>query len=235
MRPIERGPIPVDDDGNTIQFIKYKESRGHLLQRFGSYCSYCERFLGGDIAVEHIQPKKHEPGLALEWNNFLLACRNCNSIKNATPINLNDYYWADQHNTFRAFTYGEDGLISVNNNLAESLKEKAKRTLKLTGLDRTPNNDPHLNPENSDRRWDERRTAWGRAVRAKNRLQRRNTVDMIEQIIETALATGFWSVWMTIFDDDADMLRRLIHEIPGTCRSCFDGNSKPIERLAGVL
>jgi hypothetical protein len=39
---------------------------------------------------------------------------------------------------------------------------------------------------------------------------------MKDQIIDTVKAKGFWSVWMTVFSDDADMLDRLMVAFPGT-------------------
>lgn len=103
MRPVDKGGAPVDGSGVPIQFHEYQEARGYLLYSIGHYYSYCERFLGGDVAVEHVQPKSKVPSLALDWNNLLLACKNCNSNKGSAPIVLQDYFWADQDNTFRAF------------------------------------------------------------------------------------------------------------------------------------
>ena len=56
------------------------------------------------------------------------------------------------------------------------------------------------------------REAWDIAVRAKERLARCPLPyinDMKDQIIDSVPAKGFWSVWMTVFSDDADMLDRL--------------------------
>lgn len=40
-------------------------------------CCYCERNEGNDD--EHIFPKSAYPERAFDWDNFLLACQNCNS------------------------------------------------------------------------------------------------------------------------------------------------------------
>jgi hypothetical protein len=37
---------------------------------------------------------------------------------------------------------------------------------------------------------------------------------MREQIVATAIGHGYWSVWMTIFHDDIDMVHRLINAFP---------------------
>lgn len=56
-----------------------------------------------------------------------------------------------------------------------------------------------------------------------------------ELIVINATANGFWSVWMTMFQDDLDMLNRLIQALPGTCCHCFDEAGRPIARREGGL
>jgi hypothetical protein len=235
MRPIDKGTAPEDANGVQIQIKNYQQSRGHLITRLGSYCSYCERYLGGNIAVEHIQPKSKVPGLELAWGNFLLACKNCNSIKGDTPIQLSDYYWPDQDNTFRAFVQTPYQPVKVNMQLSQNEQEVAQRTIKLTGIDRTPSTDPLINSEMSDLRWRERLTAWGKAERTRGRLMTCNTEEMREQIVETATSTGFFSIWMTVFSQDQDMLKRFVEAFPGTSVSCFDGNYFPVMRRGGAI
>jgi len=54
-------------------------------------------------------------------------------------------------------------------------------------------------------------------------------------IVALARATGFWSVWMTVFTEDQDMRRRLIDAFPGTSIACFDEQLRPLPRPAGAL
>ncbi|WAC73002.1 hypothetical protein OU995_26415 [Roseateles sp. SL47] len=63
--------------------------------------------------------------------------------------------------------------------------------------------------------------AWDRAKRAKERLARCPCDEMREQIVDSAEAKGFWSVWMTVFADDPEMLKRLLAALPGTRASLF--------------
>jgi hypothetical protein len=56
-----------------------------------------------------------------------------------------------------------------------------------------------------------------------------------ELIVINATVNGFWSVWMTMFQDDLDMLNRLIQALPGTCCHCFDEAGRPIARREGGL
>lgn len=219
MRPVNRGDAPTDDAGNEVRFAEYTHARGELIQRLGEYCSYCEMHLDSSLAVEHVQPKKPPgaaavmPDRALNWHNFLLACTNCNSTKGDTDVVLDDYLWPDRDDTFHALRYSVGGVVD---SAPGSDQAKADELLNLVGLRKTPDA-----REASDRRWLNRREAWELAVRARERLARCQSDDMREQIIETAQAKGFWSVWMTVFADDATMCERLLEAYPGTQNRYF--------------
>ncbi|MGC1374850.1 MAG: hypothetical protein WA821_01420 [Anaerolineales bacterium] len=60
------------------------------------------------------------------------------------------------------------------------------------------------------------------AERARVGLQASDNTWFREQIVDTARAKGFWSVWLTVFENDADMCNRLISASPGICRFCYD-------------
>lgn len=81
MRPVERGEAPIETDDQPRQYSKYQDARPDLISRLGKYCSYCERRIPTNLAVEHIQNKDDRPDLEREWCNFLLGCVNCNSTK----------------------------------------------------------------------------------------------------------------------------------------------------------
>lgn len=57
---------------------------------------------------------------------------------------------------------------------------------------------------------------------------------MRDRIIDTATSTGFWSIWMMVFQDDSDMRRRLINVFKGTSAG-FDQETQPVPRLGGRL
>jgi len=237
MRPIIRGDRPKDEEDNNVEYTDYKHARGELIRRLGEYCSYCEMHLDSSLAVEHVQPKK-PPGATeniqereLDWGNFLLACGNCNATKGNEDVDLSGFFWPDKDNTFLAFRYAEDGSVSVNTALQQNLKDKADITIKLTGLDKRPKNDP----ADSDRRWKNREEAWSIAQRSKKHLERCSSCVMKEQITLTAIALGYWSVWMTVFKDDQDMCQRFLECMPGTARDCFDNQLNPINRAGGQI
>jgi uncharacterized protein (TIGR02646 family) len=230
MRPVEKETVPTDENGQPKQYHEYQQARLDLIKRLGEYCSFCEGRIAANLAVEHILPKSLYPQLALSWDNFLIACTNCNSTKGHQDIEIKDYYWPHQDNTARAFVYQRGGLVSINKTLKSVEQAKAQQTLELTGLNKTG-----INSSLTDRRWMNRRDTWNLAQRAKKNLLKNNTPEMREQIVDTALARGFWSIWMTVFQDDVDMLNRFIQAFPGTCRQCFNQRGKAIHREGGAL
>jgi uncharacterized protein (TIGR02646 family) len=224
MRPIVRGK-------NDKKFSDYPQARGDLVDRLGEYCSYCEMRLEASLHVEHVQPKAHHPKMRCQWDNLLLACVHCNSTKGNRNIEIEHYLWPDKDNTFLAFIYNEGGRITVNPALNNKQKECARNLLDLTGLDQNPGN----NGKKSDKRWIYRKEAWERASRSLRRLCTNDTVEMREEIVEHAYSKGYWSIWMTVFKDDKDMLKRLIERIPGTHKDCFDKEGMPVSRKGGIV
>lgn len=237
MRPVKRGAIPQKPNGQPKQYAEYRDAARDLQDRLGDFCSYCERQIETHLAVEHIRPKKPggvaHPGRLTDWNNFLLGCVHCNSTKGDTDVNLPDYLWPDTDNTFVALEYSEGGLVSTGS-IDPVLVPKAEAMISLVGLDVDPDNpDRTRRPSESDMRWDRRRKAWKLATHAKERLRRQDTDDMRDQIVDTALGRGMFSIWMKVFEDDQDMRLRLIVAFTGTAADCFDASGLPVPRPGG--
>jgi uncharacterized protein (TIGR02646 family) len=58
---------------------------------FTKICNYCEQNEASDI--EHIHPKSYFPEFTFQWNNYILACKQCNSghkLDKAYVLNEND-------------------------------------------------------------------------------------------------------------------------------------------------
>ncbi|MDD2759371.1 MAG: HNH endonuclease [Methylomonas sp.] len=234
MRPVTRGETPVDSNGKPVKFREHSDARPELINRMGRYCSYCEIHLPMGMAVEHIQPKELYRDLEKDWTNFLLSCPSCNSrkgIKDINTQNFNSYYWPHLDNTFLPFVYEKDRAPRIAQFLNIPQQQIATNTLKLTGLDSEPTNRSSV----KDPRWKPRLEAWQIAEWARQDLDRDSSEAMRNRIKETATTIGFWSVWMTVFQDDADMRRRLIEAFPGTCSNCFDGQFQPISRPGGQI
>ncbi len=227
MRPVDKGFAP------TMTYADYADAAPDLAQRIGRYCSYCERYIATHLAVEHVQPKSLVPALALTWSNFLLACVNCNSCKGATPIAVLDYLWPDTDNTLQAFEYGAGGVVNPRSTLSAPLGAKARASASLVGLDRVPGG-PVL-PTHNDLRWLKRFETWRKANDALRRLAQNDTAELREQIVDTALATGLFSIWWTVFTADSNMRSRLRAAFVGTCPNSFDAGGNLQARPGGQL
>jgi uncharacterized protein (TIGR02646 family) len=224
MRPIERGTSPIKGD-----FKDYKDAFPELSSRLGPYCSYCERRMPTNLAVEHIQPKddKLYPGLIGKWNNYLLGCVNCNSTKKNKDLVLADVLLPDRDNTAYAFGYANDGKITVNSGMSVTQQAMAKKALSIPGLDK---------PEDTAKdskgevvyidRVGQRRQVWLIAEESKKDLALSKRIDpMKRQVVRTALANGYFSIWMQVFADDNEMRWLFINGFPGTAADCFDNST----------
>lgn len=229
MRPVKRGLVPNDPSGNPTSFSHYRDARDPLIERIGDCCSYCETALHSSIDVEHVQPKKHYAAGLLAWDNFLLACDECNKIKSAKPVVLNDYLWPDQDNTFRAFVYELDDAPKPADGLDPINQTAATQTIQLTGLDRVPG---HPRFSGRDRRWLKRREAWGVALLTL-REYRDGRVSPLS-IGLTAVSRGFFSIWMTVFADFPEVRSMLIGQFKASA-DCFDASTQPVHRPGGRI
>ncbi|MDD2774710.1 MAG: HNH endonuclease [Gallionella sp.] len=223
MRPVFRGNSPQPAD-----FHNYEDAKLFLVSRLGHYCSYCERYIATQLAVEHIQPKGLPAYAHLEgsWNNYLLACVNCNSTKKDKDVVFSDVLLPDRDNTFIAFEYTLDGRVTPSAAARKAgLEMFAHHTLSLTGLDKSVSK---IFDENGKAvaldRVAQRLEVWSEAQDAKNDLDS-DPSNLLAQDVTTKLAAarGFFSIWMTVFHDNPNMRNRLIDAFEGTRASgCFD-------------
>jgi len=229
MRPVDKGVAPA-------VYAKYQDAGSDLQSRLGDYCSYCERQIETNIAVEHVQPKALVPALQTSWDNFLLACVHCNSSKGDTPINLLDYLWPDCDNTLRALKYSRGGIVSVVTTNSPTIIAKAQSTIELTGLDKDPGH-PQANrrPSDSDRRWKRRQEIWQLAEHNRNLLANNDSPEVRELIVQSAVGRGMFSIWWTVFDGEQDMRMRLRQAFLGTAPGCFDANENILPRAGGQV
>lgn len=211
MRCVDKGAVPANEDGTPSQFADYRDAATHLKTRIGRYCSYCERFVPVSLAVEHKRPKHLHPALERDWDNFLLACANCNSHKLASDPGDHAVLWPDRDDTFAALTYLPTGKIVPTDGLIEAMSQAAAALLTLVGLDRSPKA-----ASNADHRWPDRMETWSVARQSRDDLLALDTPEMRACIINTATSRGCFSVWMAAFHDDPAMRAALINAFPGT-------------------
>lgn len=233
MRPVKKNNV-----GQTINFINsknekeeitvksdypnYSEAKKPLIGCLGSYCSYCEAPMAfGNLQVEHLSPKAH--GGANKWENFLLSCNVCNSIK-AHPgnIELSDYHWPHVNNTFYDYIYDCGGRILLNPQLKGLSKDRAQKLYNWLKLGRHPKDSQNI-PSSADFRWRARYETWNKASRSKKKFE--SGSDSLSEIIEDAKKYGYWSIWFTVFKDCPDIRKALIENFEGTDPTCFDPNN----------
>lgn len=231
MRPVNKGSVPKDKTGHPKVFRVYAEARADLIERMGQYCSYCNQKLGASLAIEHVKPKSLHPDLATDWDNFLLACVNCNSHKSSKAVALDDYLWPDVHNTHLAYEYHRDGTISIAPGLSPAIARRAQKLLDLVQLQVTPDT-----PKASDRRWKNRNATYLKALESlalyKQAKNKGAALEFEKMLAMWATDAGFFSIWMHVFRAHPTVTTRFIQAFAGTAPDAFDGKARPQKRTA---
>jgi uncharacterized protein (TIGR02646 family) len=239
MRPIDRGERHTRFNwrGKVREeqdYSRYTQARRYLIDRLGAYCSYCEQKLPNP-AVEHIFPKSIHDHLELDWENFLLACTNCNATKGDTDINeanIAEYYWPHLHNTFLAFQYNNLGLVTPSTHEHVDF-QRARNTINLFGLDKVaPRAGTIAYEDASDLRFENRIKAWHYAEKWEfNYRQAEDGVrTLFRELLPSVLDSGFFSIWMTVFNNHLEVKELIINSFSGTAKNCFDQHYHPINR-----
>ena len=237
MRPVDKGEAP------DIRIDDYNDAKPYLETRIGEYCSYCEMRVNNCLAVEH-KESKNSGGALNDWNNFLLGCTYCNSrkLEKIKKGELEKWLWPDQHNTFLAFTY-KNAVPTLNEVFlkteGEDVYNKAKQIFDDLKLDNRPLKPGSAGKKDKDKRWECRFGALGYAEDAKKTYEKQKTQegrdDQIKNIIAQAKLSGFFSVWMMVFDDCSEVKKALIDAYPGTAKDCFDENGVAVNRPGEIL
>lgn len=233
MRPVERGSVPVVD-GQPKVYPKFTAANSDLESRLGKYCCYCERPFLSMLEVEHLSPKSRDRDGLTDWDNFLLSCKICNTVKSSKPTNDEDFLWPDRDNTFRAIMYSEGGFVVLNTeDLDATNLVRARKLVDLVGLDR---HQERGWPDITDRdcRWEDREKVWKYAERMRGKFPT-PSADDASVIADGASFIGFFSVWMTVFREFPLVRQHLIRSFRGTATSCFDALGDPQLRSGGRL
>lgn len=206
MRPVDKGNAPKT-------YTKYGDARHDLSAVIGYYCSYCEMSTHNTIEVEHIHPISRG-GAKLDWNNFLLSCKYCNTVKSNKNASRQGYLWPDIDNTDFAFSYDEIDIIKPKTGLPPAIKQAAIDTIDLMGLNRAfapkcPT------PTEADTRWRSKIEAWDKAKRSLGNWNAHPSPEMAKQIGSTATG-GHFSIWCTVFANEPEVIKAIIAEYKGT-------------------
>lgn len=214
MRPVDKGEAPEH------VFKKYQEAEPYLEECLGAYCSFCELLIRYVPEVEHKEAKA-KGGDELAWENLLLSCKYCNTRK-GTIVAKGDkgkYLWPDEDDTFHAFSYDTE-IPKLNEEYlqiqGDDVKQKAENLFSLLQLDNVP-----LTPAVKDRRYAARSIARNYALSSKLgwdkvKTSMENKSDYLQQIKMLAESSGFFSVWMQVFKEDAEVKEVLLEMFKGT-------------------
>lgn len=224
MRAVDKGVAPQ-------VYTQYKDARPDLEGRLGKYCSYCEMRHNMSMEVEHVQPTANG-GAELGWDNFLLACKQCNIHKSNHNTDRSGYLWPDQDNTILTFEYTDNpGGINPCPGLPLEIKQIVESSIELMQLRRHPASNPAATM--ADTRWLRRQGAWDKAKRSLGNWLKNPIPAMADQIGETAEGTGFYSIWLTVFADHPIVISAIKSNFPNTYEPAYDAAGNLIVRAGG--
>jgi uncharacterized protein (TIGR02646 family) len=215
----------------AVDYGDYRDAFVDLVGRLGSYCTYCERRIPTNLAVEHIQPKKlpEYEHLKGRWENFLLGCVNCNSTKGKKDVVLSLVLLPDRDNTAAAYIYTQDGRMEVEPGLTPVQRAMAVATLVLTGLEKGSDDDRDSNGELvALDRVAQRMECWLTAQESKADLLANPSLDVRRLIVKLAMAEGNFSIWMAVFHDDPAQRLLFIEHFPGTATDCYHADTSVV-------
>ena len=227
---------PVNNVPTGVNLSAHGAAKPTLIAAMGEYCVYCERRIEAtELAVEHIEPQKTHPHLALIWGNFLLACITCNTYKRHyqekhTPIGiLANQAWPHLDNTFSAYRYDQHGRVKVAPTLSSAHHtEMAQRTLEMAGLNETPAADASYKKQGLIYdKTSRREKAWRKAQIALAAYQQNPTDTQRHSVLNQAEEVGFFSIWMAVFTACPKLKNDLI-KVFKAAPECFDAQGQPI-------
>lgn len=221
MRPVDKGNPPNG-------YANWGDARNDLGDKLDWCCSYCEMKVTNMLEVEHVVPRSHG-GAPLDWENFLISCKYCNTVKGNRNTSRIGYLWPDRDNCDLAFVYSEQHTMQP---AATSVQANAQATIDLMGLDRKPGG---LNaPTDADSRWIFRLQAWLIAKSSLRNWHINPTQAMAEQIALTAYGHGFYSIWVTVFSGIEPVIVAIRKEYKSTYFQ-VDTNGHRTQRPNGII
>lgn len=232
MRPVERGSSPQT-------FTNYGDAKPFLIDRMGSFCSYCERLKDAqELHVEHIYPKAAtaHPHLERSWRNFLLACSTCNTYKSKHLGNgrqsglLRRCLWPHIDNTFNAFDYDAQGQMLVSSALGAAEQALAQETITMVGALKSPAvaakyKDLGIAYDGAKKREE----AWAIAREALATYEATPIPAVLTTVAFLCVKSGHFSIWMKVFHRHPTVLAELCRRCSAAA-ACFDANGAPVRR-----
>jgi hypothetical protein len=237
MRPIVKS-VKNNADGTPSEYNPWGDAKPELVEELGSFCSFCEKYNSRSaLHVEHVYGKKCVDAadnyiydhLKYRWDNFLLACVNCNSVKNNKDIALTNPALPHINNLIHFIESTIGGVIVVKNGLLQAELNQTNNFISLVGLDRLPGHPQH---SDKDDRWDERLKVYDIAQRQLRKYEQIPRKTDLDTIVDLARTNGCFSIWYYTFKKYDEVLNVLINGMiidgehikpfPGTHNQSFD-------------
>ena len=80
----------------------------------------------------------------------------------------------------------------------------------------------------------QRMETWGIAEESSRSLAQNPSLELRQTVAKLAISSGYFSIWMTVFELDPIMRRMFIDSFPGTAKNCFDPiSTQPITPRPG--
>ena len=222
---------PVNKGTTVAGFRSYDQAKPDLIDRLGPFCSYCE--CPGSVTqlhVEHIYPEANtaHPKRAKNWRNFLLACATCNTYKR---LHLGDgqqlkllsrSLWPHVDNTLNAFTYLPDGRVEIRQGIGAVVSALAEELREMAGLLKSPARaqgyqNIGIAYDGINRRKEAREIAENALVV----FTENPSPAQLRSIRDTCRKSGYFSIWMEVFQAHQDVRQALIDECKAASE-CFD-------------
>ncbi len=218
MRPIVKS-TKNSVAGQPLEYKPWRKAKSDLINEIGSFCSYCEKKVNrSSLHIEHIKGKKVRnnvgdliyDNLKYRWDNFLLACCNCNSVKGNKDIALTNPFLPHENNLVHFIKIGTGGAIKIKNGVNGNNLARTTAFINLVGLDREPS---HPDYSDDDDRWESRLEAKDFADWQYQKYTANPKQTDIETIVKFAKSIGYFSVWYYQFLGHNEVLNALINGI----------------------
>lgn len=241
MRPVVKS-IKNNADGTPVEYNPWGDAKPELVEELGSFCSFCEKYNSRSaLHVEHVYGKKCKDAannyiydhLKYRWDNFLLACVNCNSVKHNQDIALTNPALPHINNIMHFIESITGGVIAVKAGLTMQELNQTNSFISLVGLDRIPGHPQH---SDKDDRWDERLKVYDIAQRQLRKYENVPRKTELDTIVDLARTNGCFSIWYYAFKKHEEVLDALINGMmidgvlvkpfPGTHIHSFDSTNQ---------
>ena len=125
--------IPDIEKNKLLSHYRHKDIQNALAESSHYKCAFCEckPGEGGNIEIEHFEPKSIYPDLAFDWDNLLPSCRKCNEAKSDFDTHVTPIINPAKEDPEALLTYK---LVQIIPRDGSGEEEKAQNTIEVCDL-----------------------------------------------------------------------------------------------------